>query len=119
MPRTAKQLANLRPVPIDSTERAKKIGSLGGKASARKAKERKTIRETLLILLETKGKDGKTMRESVSMALMMKALSGNVEAIKTLRDSIGESPTAKIEVSETQPKRTAKELFAELQKLKK
>lgn len=75
-----------------TTEEAQKIGSLGGKASAKKRVERKTLREELLLLLE----QGDT-QQKISLALLEKAMSGDTKAFEVLRDSIGEKPVEQIQ----------------------
>lgn len=69
--------------------------SKAGKASAKKRAERKTLRDELLVLLETKVED-KTMQEKISFSLIQEALEGNVKAFETIRDTIGERPKEQI-----------------------
>jgi hypothetical protein len=83
---------NLRPVNTLSREEAKAISSLGGKAVGKLKRERKTIRETLLALLET----GNT-QNNITAALIEKALSGDTKAFEVVRDTAGEKPTDKVE----------------------
>ena len=63
-----------------------------GKVSARVKKERKTFKEELLMLLEEKD-----TQKKISVALVLKALDGDIKAFEVLRDTIGEKPTDKLE----------------------
>lgn len=70
----------------------KEIASKGGIASAKLKKERKSMREQLLILLENDN-----LRENIIIALINKAINGDVRAFETIRDTIGEKPIKKQE----------------------
>ena len=65
----------------------------GGIASGESRKARKTFREELIALLSKNGNN-----EKLSIALMKKALDGDVQAFNTIRDTIGEKPIDKAEV---------------------
>ncbi len=65
-----------------------------GKVSARVKKERKTFKEELLMLLEEKD-----TQKNISVALVLKALDGDIKAFEVLRDTIGEKPTDKIDMN--------------------
>lgn len=75
-------------------EEAQKIGSLGGKASAKKRAERKTLREELLLLLS----EGDTQKK-ISVALLKKAEKGDTKAYEVMRDTIGEKVKENINVT--------------------
>lgn len=88
-------------------EEAREKGRKGGKRSAEVRKERKTLRQELLDLLsevvtDENGK-AKTMNESISVALLGKALKGDVRAYEAIRDTIGEKPKEQVDVSVTAP----------------
>lgn len=88
-----------------SHEEAVRRGSLGGKARAKKIKERKTLKEMLEILLDkeitnNKGETATTL-EAISVSLIKKAMSGDVRAFEVLRDTIGQKPTDKVEQTNT------------------
>ena len=88
-----------------SHEEAVRRGSLGGKARAKKIKERKTMKEMLEILLDkeitnNKGETATTL-EAISVSLIKKAMSGDVRAFEVLRDTIGQKPTDKVEQTST------------------
>ena len=79
------------------------IARLGGFASGKAKRARKTIREELEFLLEkklknNKGKDISTL-EAISTAMIGQAIKGNVKAFIAIRDTIGEKPTDKQEVT--------------------
>ena len=67
---------------------------MGGKASAEAKKARKTLKETLLMMLE----EGNT-QDNITLALLQKALNGDTKAYEVIRDTVGEKPTDKIEQS--------------------
>lgn len=87
---------NLKPIKKGqlSSEEAKKRGSNGGKKSGEVRRARKTLREDLLVMLST----GDT-QEQVNLALIKQALKGNVKAFAILRDTIGEAPVTKQEIT--------------------
>lgn len=82
----------------EQREIAKKGGIKSGEARAKK----KSLKEELIALLETKIED-KTMQEKISFSLIQEALKGNVKAFETIRDTIGEKPVEQIEHSGTIP----------------
>ena len=77
-----------------TVEEQREIARQGGIASGKARRERKTLREELLLLLEK----GDT-QEKVSLALIQQALEGNTKAFEVIRDSIGEKPTDKLEAN--------------------
>ena len=105
--------SNLKPL---STDKAREIGSIGGKASVEAKRRRKTLKEELLALLS----DG-DMQERLSLALLDEALNGNkagsvTKAFEVIRDTIGEKPTEKVEVGKidkVQSMNELKELFTD------
>lgn len=74
-------------------EERSEIARKGQKASVETRNRRKTLREELLALLEK----GNT-QEKISVALIQQALDGNVKAFETIRDSIGEKCSEKVDV---------------------
>lgn len=76
--------------------------SKGGKKSARKRQERKTLREGLLLLLNEPltDKDGnksdKTTQDAIIAGLVKRAAAGDSRAFEIIRDTIGEKPVEKI-----------------------
>ena len=85
---------NLVSLKNRTTEEVREIARKGGIASGKARRERKTLREELLLLLQ---KDD--TQEKVSLALIKQALEGNTKAIEVIRDSIGEKPTDKVEAN--------------------
>ncbi len=85
---------NLRPIRELSSEEAKKRGRQGGLNSAAAKRARKTLKETLLLMLE----EGNT-QDNITLALLDKALKGDTKAYEVIRDTVGEKPTDKIEQS--------------------
>lgn len=68
--------------------------SKGGRNSAENRRQRKTLGETLTAILETGNN-----QEDLCLALFQSALKGNYKAFNSLRDTIGEMPTQKQEVT--------------------
>lgn len=90
---------NLKPFTAEqSREEAVKNGKKGGIASGKAKRKRKSLREQLEMLLET----GNT-QESIAVALLEKAMSGDVRAFEVLRDTIGEKPVDKVVTAEVDP----------------
>lgn len=78
--------------PVKTKKEARERGRAGGIASGKAKRERKTLKEELLLLLS----EGDTQKK-VSLAVLQKALDGDIQAFNTIRDTIGEKPTDKIE----------------------
>jgi hypothetical protein len=88
----AKGHENLIPANKRTKEEARELGRKGGIASGKVRRERKTLKEELILLLEEDENNKK-----ISVALLKKALEGDIHAFTTIRDTIGEKPTDKIE----------------------
>lgn len=84
--------------PVRSKKEAREKGRQGGIKSGEVRAQRKTLRQELLTLLETKIED-KTIQEKISFSLIQEALGGNVKAFETIRDTIGEKPQDKVNIS--------------------
>ena len=84
---------NLKPnserTPSERRENAKKAGIKSGEVR----RARKTLKEELLLLLES----GNTQNK-ISLALIKKAIKGDIKAFEVIRDTIGEKPVDKQEV---------------------
>ena len=104
---------DLIPINRRSKEEQKELSRKGGIASQKKQKEQKTMRGQLQMLLALELKDPKTVKKlkdlgidtanidngmALNVALWTKALSGDVQAYNSLRDTIGEKPTEKQEI---------------------
>lgn len=84
--------------PIRSVNEAREKGKKGGIKSGETRAKKKTLKEELIALLETKI-DNKTMQEKISLSLIQEALEGNVKAFETIRDTIGEKPKDNVNIS--------------------
>lgn len=83
---------DLKPFNQLTEEEQKALARKGGKASGEARRKRKTLKEELLLLLEEKDN-----QKNMTIALLMKALDGDIKAFEVVRDTIGEKPTDKIE----------------------
>lgn len=88
--------SNLKSLSTRSTQERKVIAQMGGKASVKKRAELKTIKEELLLLLA----EGETQKK-ISLALIQKALNGDIKAFEVIRDSIGQKVAERVEVAQT------------------
>lgn len=83
---------NLIPVTQRDPERAREIRAMGGKARGEKIRRSKNLREAFLAVqeLEIKGTDGttKTASDAVAIAVMNKALKGDLKAIEFLWEAL-------------------------------
>lgn len=94
---------NLKPFTSEqSRELAAINGRKGGIASGEAKRRRKALRECLEELLEKEHADSKgnkaTGVEAISIALFKKAASGDIQAFTTIRDTVGEKPTEKMDI---------------------
>lgn len=87
---------NLVSLADRTTEEQREIARKGGIASGKARRERKTLKEALLIALDIK-KGDKTIQEIGVEALLERFTTGDIQAFTTVRDTIGEKPTEKIE----------------------
>ena len=105
-----------------SPEEIREAGRKGGKASVEAKRRRKELKETLEILLnmsldkrrknvdiakiqafaDLKGKNV-TVDEAMMIKLVQKALSGDLNSISMIRDTIGEKPSDRVEVKDVTP----------------
>lgn len=80
-----------------------KIARLGAEASNAVQREKKTMRQILDILLEKQIKNSKgvdiTTKEAILTAQVAKAIHGDLQSAQFIRDTIGEKPTDKQEVT--------------------
>ena len=93
---------NLKPKDSNqSREEAKKNGRKGGIASGKSRREKRTLREQLLALLDgehkTSNGEMKTMREIISLGLLKRAAEGDPQAFRIIRDTIGEDPVLRVD----------------------
>ena len=90
MPNAKNLKANSERTPKERKELAQKAGKKSGEAR----REKKLLKEELMLLLA----QGKT-QEKISLALIEEAIKGNVKAFEVIRDTIGEKPVNKQEVT--------------------
>lgn len=102
---------NLRP---PTSEEARERGRKGGKASAKKRKQSKTFKEIINKFLDGQVSDERLKQQMIEFgfadkevsnkscavfALWKEAIKGNTKAFELLRDTIGEKPQDKINIS--------------------
>ena len=85
---------NLIPTSERSKDEVREIGRKGGIASGEARRRRKTLKEELIALLEVNDNNNK-----ISLAVLQKALNGDIQAFTTIRDTIGEKPKDEIDLS--------------------
>jgi phage terminase large subunit len=97
------RVENLINQSMRTKEEQRKIAVMGGKASGEARRRKKTLRETLITLLNAENYeiDGQKVDGYVAtaLALIKKATKGDVHAITALRDTVGEKPREELEVS--------------------
>lgn len=89
---------NPQNLKVPTSKQARKNGSKGGKKSAEVKKQRKTLKEELLLLLS----EG-DVQERMSLALINEAINGNsagsvVRAFEAIQAAIGEKPRDELEI---------------------
>lgn len=95
-------LAGKNNLRTPSTDEAREIGRSGGIASGKKRREKKMIREALLLLLDEPARDdtgnltGKTIQEEIAAGLIRRAMTGDPRAFEIIRDTIGEKPVNRV-----------------------
>lgn len=94
---------NLKPVTQRSKAEAREISRKGGIKSGEARRAKKTMREMLKYLLEqditNKAGEKKTTLEAVMVAQLKQALKGDTKAATFIRDTIGEKPLDKQEIT--------------------
>lgn len=96
---------NLIPNSQRTPSELREIASKGGKARAKKMKERKLLKELLEEALETKTDTG-IVAVDIARALINQALTGNVKAFEVIRDTTDQKPKDKLGI-ELNPKATS------------
>lgn len=113
---------NLKPFTSkQSREEAAKNGKKGGIASGEARREKKAMKETLEALLSLQMKKGKavdieavksfaalkgkniSVQEAVSLAMIQKAMKGNVRAAEWVRDTAGQKPVENMNMNMNLP----------------
>lgn len=80
--------------PIQSTKEAREKGKKGGIKSGEVRRARKTLKDELLFLLEQGD-----IQAKITLAMIKQAQKGNVKAYAVIRDTIGEKPAEKQEIT--------------------
>lgn len=104
-----------------NAQNASEYGKLGAKKSAEVRRRKRDMRETLEILLSMKLDNGKTEKldafkafhnitknsnvtvaDRIMVNLVKKAMAGDLEAIRMIREQIGEKPKEEVEITTIQ-----------------
>lgn len=94
---------NLVPFTKNSKE-AKECGKKGAKKSAQVRREKRELKETLELLLTMENPRTKEDNQtSIALALLEQAMQGNVKAFEVIRDTIGQKPVNKEEITSGLP----------------
>lgn len=112
MPDKKKIIPKGKPFNERTAEELRQITSKGGKNSGEARREKRALRDTLQELLSLDyDVDGTKMdgSEATSIALIKQALKGNVKAYEVIRDTIGEKPTEKVNIENSDEIRIAYE----------
>lgn len=83
-------MANIENLKVPTSEEAREYGRKGGIASGKARREKKTMRETLEMLLEMETKSGRTNREEITIGLINGAKKGNATNYRTVLETLGE-----------------------------
>lgn len=86
---------NSERTPKERKELARKAGIKSGEARQKKA----TFRKILESMLYIEDAEGLTPAEKICMEVINSAINGNLKAFVLIRDTIGEAPTTKNEVT--------------------
>ena len=105
--KTPEQLARareaLRPYDFKKGDGRYEDRARGGRNSAITRRKMKTLRNELELLLEQKGSDGRTFQEAIGCAIIEKAMRGDTKAFELIRDTIGQKPQDKKEITVVNP----------------
>lgn len=97
-------MANSKNLKTPSASEARERGKKGGIKSGQKRRERKALKELLEIALTLDDEDtGEINQIAITSALVEQAKKGNVNAYITIRDTLGEKPAEKQEITNTTP----------------
>ena len=95
---------NLIPQSKKSPEERSKIAKMGGIASGEAKRRKKTFREAMEAILETEviDKNGNKidLLTSISTKQIEKANKGDTKAFEVIRDTIGQKPVERVEITE-------------------
>lgn len=91
-------------IPIQSENEAREKGRLGGIKSGEVRRAKKTMKEMLDYLLEKEIENSRTgekvtYREAILTSAIKKAIKGDIKASQFIRDTAGEAPVTKTELT--------------------
>lgn len=91
-------------IPIQSEKEAREKGRLGGIKSGEVRRAKKTMKEMLDYLLEKEIENSRTgekitYREAILTSAIKKAIKGDIKASQFIRDTAGEAPITKTELT--------------------
>ena len=95
---------NLIPQSKKSPEERSKIAKMGGIASGEAKRRKKTFREAMEAILETEVLDNNgnkiDLLTAISAKQIEKANKGDTKAFEVIRDTIGQKPVERVEITE-------------------
>lgn len=95
---------NLIPQSERPLEERRKIASMGGKARVEQKKRQKTFREAMEAILATEVLDKQgnkiDLLTAISAEQIKKASKGDTKAFEVIRDTIGQKPVERVEITE-------------------
>lgn len=92
---------NLIPVTKRSEKEAREMSRKGGINSGKARRQKKTFKELFEIALSLQNEEtGEQNDIGITAAMIKKALSGDVKAFESIRDTIGQKPIEKQEISQ-------------------
>ena len=109
---------NIKP-GITTSERASELGKKSVEARRKRAQERKAMKHTLDTLMRTTIKKGSfvsaeeiedlaeagklnvDVQTAINIAIIQRAMMGDVQAAQFIRDTLGEKPSDKVEVDQS------------------
>ena len=104
MPSKATNPQNLIPQSERPIEERRRIAAMGGKARGEQKKRQKTFREALETLLSKevidKNGDKYDLLTAISAKQVEKASKGDTKAFEVIRDTIGQKPVERVEITE-------------------
>lgn len=84
--------------PVRTKEEARERGRAGGKASGESRRRRKTLKEELELMLSNPDLQQRICSELIREALFGNASGSVTKAFETIRDTLGEKPTDKVQM---------------------
>lgn len=85
--------------PVRSKSEARKRGKQGGINSGKARRKKKELKELLEMALSQEHFAEEDNYTAITVALIRKALTGDVRAYEVIRDTLGQKPTEKYEMS--------------------